>query len=184
MKSKWTLAYYLVYTVRRILFVFIAFFITHQAWQLVLLQYMNMFVIMYHLFHLPLDSKLKNKIEVVNEIFIGIITFHMCFFTDWVPSYDTQYALGWSMIFWTFICIIFNLVYVINYAQHHLWMVRMREKDKIDNIKSKVTKENAIKFRKYVLEKCCKKRDKEPPKSAIEADGHNQKTMAMAVEMF
>ena len=88
MKSKWTLAYYLVYTVRRIIYVFIVFYITQCGWQLVLLQYLNMFVIMYQMIHKPLDSKLKNNIEFVNEVFISLLTFMMCFFTDWIPSHD------------------------------------------------------------------------------------------------
>lgn len=55
------------------------------------------------------------------------------------------------MIFFTFVCIIFNLIYVITIAQHHLWMVRMREKEKIDYIKSKATKDNAIKLKNYAV---------------------------------
>ena len=92
------------------------------------------------------------------------------------------------MIFFTFACIIFNLVYVINYAQHHLWMVRMRQREKVDYIKSTVTKENAVKLKKYTINylllKCCKKKDEGPPPGAMEADGHNQNTMQAAVEMF
>ena len=60
-------------------------------------------------------------------------------------------------------------------------MVRMREKEKIDYIKSKVTKENALELKKYAIElfllKCCKKKDEGPPPGAIEANGHNQNTM-------
>lgn len=88
MKSKWTLAYYLVYTVRRIIYIFIVFYITQNGWQLVLLQYLNGFVIIYQLMHKPLDSQLKNRIEFVNEIFISTLTFFMCFFTDYIPSHD------------------------------------------------------------------------------------------------
>lgn len=137
-ESKWTLAYYLIYILRRILFVFIVFFIPQGTIQLIFLQYMNMFVIMYQVLNKPLDSKLKNQIETANEIFIGIITFHMLFFTDWIPKFESQYALGWSMIIWTFACIVFNILFIVYFAYHHFWMVRMNQRDNIKDAKTKL----------------------------------------------
>ena len=49
---------------------------------------MNMFIIMYQILNKPLYSKIQSQIEAVNEIFIGILTFHMLFFTGWVSDFD------------------------------------------------------------------------------------------------
>ena len=79
----------------------------------------------------PLNFKLRNRVEEANEIFIGIITFHMLFFTGWVSNFELETIFGWSMIIWTLICIIFNLLFIVYFGFHHFWMVRMNQKKQI-----------------------------------------------------
>ena len=39
-----------------------------------------------------------NNIEIVNELFILIVTDHLMLFTDFVPDVNDQYTMGWSVI--------------------------------------------------------------------------------------
>ena len=46
----------------------------------------------------PLQGVLLNRLEMVNEFFVCIVTFHMCFFTDWVMDSTVQVMYGQSMV--------------------------------------------------------------------------------------
>ena len=72
------------------------------------------------------------------------------------------------MIIFTFVCIIFNLLFILFFAYHHFWMVRMNQYKQI--------KETKIKIKAFIKKHCKKSKAKEaePEKLAIEADGHNQ----------
>ena len=45
---------------------------------------MNKFNLIYQSHYTPIASRLRNRIENMNEFFIITATFHMMFFTDWV----------------------------------------------------------------------------------------------------
>ena len=59
---------------------------------------MNMFIAMYIGYYYPLESRLKNRIELFNEIFIMIVSGHMMFFTEYIPEIEMQTYMGWYMI--------------------------------------------------------------------------------------
>ena len=59
---------------------------------------MNLFVAMYIGQFYPLESRLKNRIELFNEIFIVIVSGHMMFFTDYIHEIEMQTYMGWYMI--------------------------------------------------------------------------------------
>ena len=46
----------------------------------------------------PLKSRIHNKIEMMNEMVVCVVSLHMNFFTDWVPDPELQEMFGWSYI--------------------------------------------------------------------------------------
>ena len=85
LRSKWQAAFYLVFIVRRIIFVSIVFFVsTLSAIQLLLINLLNLCMLIYVGHNNSLLGKLSNRLEMFNELFVCYISFHMYFFTDWV----------------------------------------------------------------------------------------------------
>lgn len=82
--NKWQTAYYLFYSLRRIVFCYIAFFVEQGAIQLIMLQYLNMFMIMYITHNRPHQNPLINTIDIVNEWFISLVTYSMIWFTPFI----------------------------------------------------------------------------------------------------
>ena len=83
--SKFQRAYYLVYCLRRIIFVAIALFLNHEAKtapQLVCVLLLNLFVIIYIGSAQALEGRKFNKIDLMNETFVAFITLLMVAFTD------------------------------------------------------------------------------------------------------
>jgi hypothetical protein len=88
-KSRCRSAFYLIYCVRRIVYVYIIFFIDHiPGIQLVLLNLMNLAIMTYTSYFGPLIGVYQNRLETFNEISVCFITFHMFYFTDWTLGFD------------------------------------------------------------------------------------------------
>ena len=89
LRTKWKTAFYLVYCLRRIFYVYIIFFKAHiSGIQLVLMNLLNLAVLIYTAKYSALIGKLPNRLEISNEICVCFITFHMFYFTDWCLGYD------------------------------------------------------------------------------------------------
>ena len=83
--TKTTAAFYLIFIIRRLLFVMMMFGMdNYSGLNLCLLEYMNLFMLMYTGWTRPLQSVFSNRLEMFNEYFVCIITMHMAFFSDWV----------------------------------------------------------------------------------------------------
>ena len=63
-----------------------------------------------------MESRLKNNIEVFNEIIISVSTLHLVFFTDFVLDKEVQYMYGWSMLGFIVLCIIVNMSFVFYFG--------------------------------------------------------------------
>jgi hypothetical protein len=62
-------------------------------------------MIIYLTYVKPFEVPLLNKLEIFNEYSILLATYHLFSFTAFVPDPETQYLMGWSIIFVT----IFNM---------------------------------------------------------------------------
>lgn len=61
----------------------------------------------------PFESMVMNFKELVNELFILILTTVLFAFTDFVPDQETKYNVaGWGYCLILSMCIIFNFFYI------------------------------------------------------------------------
>ena len=70
-------------------------------------------MIIYNGHSLPFASRFRSKVEVVNEVFITLDTFHFMLFTDFTRDVETQYLVGWSLVGFIVLHIFFNLSIVL-----------------------------------------------------------------------
>jgi hypothetical protein len=54
------------------------------------MNYVNLAMLIYVGYHRPFLTRERNKIELTNEIFISLETFHFMLFNDFVPEISTQ----------------------------------------------------------------------------------------------
>ena len=99
----------------------------------------NLFMLIYQGQVNPLCSRLKNRIEKLNELFIMIGTFYLMFYTDWVPLPQTQFYYGWSNVIVIFISSLINISIVIWFSSRDIllilkkyWKIAMVRKEFLD----------------------------------------------------
>ena len=111
--SKGKLLYFTIFYLRRVFFCFVAFYLlplTIVKVQIIMM--INLLIVIYHCSFDPFISRRKNRIEVFNEVLITIITFHICFFTEFMPNKNGQVFMGWSMIYLTAVNSFFNFALI------------------------------------------------------------------------
>ena len=77
---------------------------------------MNLLMLIYQGVVRPTASRYENGFENFNEFMVLITTESLFFQTDWIPSHEFQYTLGWITIGLTCFTFIINLGHVIYYA--------------------------------------------------------------------
>jgi len=108
--TKFNLLYYLLFGVRRVFYVYLVFNWEDSSWaQIMVLEYMNLFTIIYFGLLKPMSTFHKNRIELFNEFCIQIITLHMICYSDFVPGRFERDVMGWSMIFFITINALYNM---------------------------------------------------------------------------
>jgi hypothetical protein len=120
LRSKVTASFYLIFIIRRLLFVIICFGMdNYSGLNLVLFMCMNLFMLMYVGWTRPLIGKFSNRLEIFNELFVSFITIHMAFFTDWVldekylANKPVQYDYGIMMNVFFLYYLYANLIVII-----------------------------------------------------------------------
>lgn len=89
-RSKYTLAFYLVFVLRRNWFVTNCFLLSNTtSLQIQMVMLCNLFVSLYVQKYRPFVGTFLNRIEVMNEVTISVVSLHTLFFTDWVPDKET-----------------------------------------------------------------------------------------------
>ena len=74
-----------MYMARRILFVWVVFNLEeYSGMQLLILNFMNLFILIYVAASNPIQERFRNRLEIFNELFVCYCTQHMYFYTDWV----------------------------------------------------------------------------------------------------
>ena len=66
----------------------------------------------FNAFFQPFVNKVLNYLEVMNEVSILIIIYHMIVFTDYVDSRSTQYVVGYSVCIFTGLNICINVIFL------------------------------------------------------------------------
>ena len=64
----------------------------------------------------PFDTKIKNYLEIYNELTILISSYHMLLFTDFVMNEYISYNAGWSFLSFYFLNIVININVIIYFT--------------------------------------------------------------------
>ena len=84
---------------------------------------LNNIILIYQGSFSPLISRTKNRIELMNEVFIQVTTLHIVIFTDFVPDQEAQYLAGFSMIIFLALCTIANCSYILKFGFRSLYLI-------------------------------------------------------------
>ena len=82
-RGRWSLAYYTIFLIRRIVFVAIPTFICFWPWlQLQMLLLLTLMYIVYYGGTRPHQSKQRGRLELFNEVMIMVMNYHMVCFLE------------------------------------------------------------------------------------------------------
>lgn len=95
---------------------------------MIALLYCHIAIVIYHGYYMPMVQRIHNRIEIFNEVCIMYSSIAMLFFTDWVPSPETQLFYGWSMIALLIFNFTINLSFVFFYGFKSIYLVLKRYK--------------------------------------------------------
>lgn len=65
---------------------------------------------------MPFETKLMNITEIINEVTILLVAYHLLFFSDFITNPNVEYDVGWSPIILILASILFNLVIFVYMA--------------------------------------------------------------------
>lgn len=129
-QNKFQAVYYLVFTLRRVIYCFISFILTdYTIFQAQSLIACNAIALIYAGQFQPRISRFANRIELFNEFIVGMVTIHMLYFTNYTPKPEFQYTAGYSMIFFISLIILVNLVIIFLKTGHAMKLLYMRYKE-------------------------------------------------------
>lgn len=112
-KSKSALIYNVIFVMRRIHLAVLALFIIddeYSIFQVMNLIFQSLFMLIYLCLVRPFEDNLANNLEIFNEIFVLIASYHLLLFTDHIDDPDLQYIVGWSIIGFVVINFTANIV--------------------------------------------------------------------------
>lgn len=99
---------------RRLLFVVFTLFMRERNFfQIIAMNYLNLSMLIYNGYYKPFSSRFRNRVEVTNEVFITLATFHFMLFTDFTRDVETQFKIGWGLSALIILHIVFNLAIVM-----------------------------------------------------------------------
>ena len=143
--SKWPLAYPLVFLLRRMILTALIFKVDIPVLQIIGIVLMNTGVMIFQGSVQPIVGRLRNKIELANEAFVSVSCVHVICFTDFVPSKDAQFSMGYSIVSVFSACILFNLVFILKSGLHVCRLVLRKFIKKLRLKSNKIKKRSQIK---------------------------------------
>jgi hypothetical protein len=112
-KDNLTFMYYYCYTLRRMAFVLLCYYLSHLvAFQLMLNILINMTNLMYLYHTSPWLSRDSNQIEILNELSILLSSYLIMGFSDWQPEPSVKYDIGGMLIVLILLNVTVNLTLI------------------------------------------------------------------------
>lgn len=151
MTSRWEYAFFLIFVTRRIIFVGMAVYIPFESnyFQVIGLVFINLFVVIYQGLNKPMVVPLHNRIEYFNESLIGVCSYLMMCFTDWVPDQDMQVFVGWALIDIIFFFTAVGLLFVFYFGMKANVLLYRKYKNRFDFWWLKTKAKYKRKYEKY-----------------------------------
>ena len=105
-----------VFIFRRLIFAIIIVSFGKYPWfQIQVNFFISKFLIIYLGYYRPWDNKFSNKLESFNEIYCGMILYHIMLFTEFYDDLDVRYFyIGNSMIYVTYIGMAVNSIVIVS----------------------------------------------------------------------
>ena len=133
LRNKVTAAFWLIFVIRRIVFVSIIFGLEEYPCQsLQLVCYSNLIILIYTGYNYPLIGRPSNRLEMFNELTVCTVSFHMFLFTDWVldskgsPDEEAQYQFGILLNAYVLYYLYMNLCVIIYYLLKILFLMFLK----------------------------------------------------------
>ena len=90
-------AFRLVFQIRRFLILYMAFFwFDRPVFQILGMNSVNILILLYNGITEPFETEHKRRMEYFNEGCLGLITYFLFFYSDYVPDEDLKYMCGWA----------------------------------------------------------------------------------------
>ena len=116
-RYKAKVAYFFLFQMRRILYIQSYFlFQEHPIFQILILNYTNIVILIYQGHNRPYILQIKNKIELLNEVFTFNLTFFVFCYTKWISDLELQSKIGDFNAGIIGIMILVNMCFVVMYS--------------------------------------------------------------------
>ena len=112
-KSKWVIAVPINFMIRRIMTCITIVYVETPVYQIFVLDFTVLFVVILHGQILPFSTKSHHRIDVFNEVCVLVIMYHMIVYTDFVTNAHRKFEMGWSMITITLINVVVNIGFLL-----------------------------------------------------------------------
>jgi hypothetical protein len=63
--------------------------------------------------HKPFTNNKLNKLEIMNEFFVILVSYHLILFNDYLPNPELRYSIGWSTITLTSLALLINMIVIL-----------------------------------------------------------------------
>ena len=105
------LLYQVFFMARRMAYAFILIDLLDRSYFQVLLVVLVicLFALLYVGSIRPFQTKMMNRVYLVNEVFTTLCSYTLVAFSDFVPDKQTRYETGWAIIGAVFFLMLFNL---------------------------------------------------------------------------
>ena len=100
------------FCLRRIVVAFATVYFSKLVCQIYVNVFTSMFIIKFFVDEKPMEKRLQNKIELMNETFTLFSNYFMILFTDLIPSIEVRYMLGFRAIAIILIVVAINILLV------------------------------------------------------------------------
>ena len=108
----WPRLYFLIFVLRRTILISIGFFLTqNQIYQILIVIYMQLMVLVYQGIVSPGPDRASNRFDLFNEMQIMICTQFIILFTDWVDP-TIQIQMGWYWVGVLLFTVFANLIFI------------------------------------------------------------------------
>ena len=113
---RWELAYYLIFIVRRALFLLLGLYILQDElaiFQVMGAMFLNLLASIYVGWYRPWRVRAYNRVELFNEALVAFAGYQLVYYTDFVPDPVLKADLGWMLIGTvSFLCLV-SLILVL-----------------------------------------------------------------------
>jgi hypothetical protein len=88
----------------------------------------------------------RNKIDMINETYIAVLSQLYLVFTDWGPEDDIKYMYGWAFVYILMTYCITNLLYTVINVFDNLVLFYKRFKNRYPRLFCKKKKQPSMKY--------------------------------------